>query len=115
MEKLSKDYLKLKRDEARSKLSTLAEWIKRFQFDAYEWNKCFDEDLGASVADIRVSDNISLLHAAIYIRDSDLVEKLLQLGANPIAESKVGSALSLARMKRQRGANQFSAANHCTE
>jgi hypothetical protein len=64
-----------------------------------DWVQGFtDEVLKSSIGgNVRVLDNISLLHAAIFLRDEGLVNRLLQLGADPQAKSTVGSPLSLAQ------------------
>jgi hypothetical protein len=69
--------------------------------------KCFNDDLGHTLkerssivrldANIRGSDNISLLHAAIFLKDLSLFAVLLELGAKPTAKSKIGAPFSVVR------------------
>lgn len=73
-------------------LGEIYKWIKRFN----ESNISKDSsDKLSFTTDIRVADDLSLLHAAIWLKEPPLVELLLELGANPLAKSKIGSPLSL--------------------
>lgn len=76
--------------EAVSKLKDVIEWINKF-------NKEKGVNVGALSGQITEPETgISLLHAAIYLDEPDLVSQLVRLGANPEAPSHVGSARLLA-------------------
>jgi hypothetical protein len=81
-----------KRHEYLKKIGQILEWIKFFQKDTI--------DAGSSSplinADISYFDNTSLLHAAVYLFDSNLVDCLLQTGADVARKSRdVGTAIDL--------------------
>ena len=77
------------------KLKEYLDWIKR-------WNQEYLSGANADnktklTANIKVSDNLTLLHASVFLQDYQMVEKVLEAGADPLAKSGVGSALSLAQ------------------
>jgi len=84
---------KAKSAEVAGKLKEVIQWITQF-------NKETQADSAGAFTlsgDIKAPKcGISLLHAAIYLDEPDLVTQLMQLGANPAAPSDVGSARMLA-------------------
>ena len=93
----SKDYVETKRVKALKRLRTVTEWIPQIAEDVQAWNDCFNESFTPLSADICLGSNLSLLHAAVFLRDATSVERLVELGACPVGESADGSALSLAQ------------------
>ena len=74
------------------KISEIIENVHRFNNDQ-------NQEQGSKPllsANIQCFGNVSLLHAAIELRDVESVKKLLEFGANPFARSRSGSAKKLA-------------------
>ena len=87
------EYIEKKRLELLSKFRGLVDWINLFNKDHPSHKQDGSPKL---TADMRASDRISLLHAAVMLHDRNMVEKLLKSGADPSAKSGIGSVLSLA-------------------
>ena len=80
-----------KRNEYARKIGGILEWIKLFQKDTQNAGKKPLID-----ADIYYFGNISLLHAAVYLYDSNLVRAVLHAGADVSRKGKgIGSAIDL--------------------
>ena len=84
---------KAKAAEAAGKLKEVVQWITQFNKEAK-----LDGNGAALSGDIKAPGcGISLLHAATYLHEPDLVAQLLELGADPVGGSDVGSAKMLAQ------------------
>jgi hypothetical protein len=94
-----RDYIERKQQYLAEKLPVQINNINRFNTD----NSCSMK----LTANIQVQGNMSLLHAAVQMRRDDLVEKLVELGANPNGKSKVGTPLRQALNLRDRAYEQF--------
>ena len=77
-----------KRAESVRKLNTALDWIAAFQKDT-------DEVFNPNIS-LGSRDDLSIVHAAVYAADKNLVVRLLQLGADPTEKgAEVGSAQDL--------------------
>ena len=76
--------IKTKRDEVSKNVRSSLERIKRFESES-----------GIKLEVLPQAVTVSLLHAAIYISDFDLVDKLLNQGVDPRLSSKAGTAEEL--------------------
>ena len=85
---LSDTFAAEKRAESARKLNTALDWIAAFQKDTKE---VFNANIS-----LGSRDDLSILHAAVYAADKNLVSRLLQLGADPTEKgAEVGSAQDL--------------------
>lgn len=107
---LKPDYLKNKRKEHAKKLRETTQWIKnlngdiqKHEMERYIYTKKIStskqnvpQPLCQLTGHICGQGEVSLLHAAIYFEEEELVKELIQLGADAYAKSCVGTALTLA-------------------
>jgi hypothetical protein len=87
--KVDRDYIEATRKDAISALKSQIGFIEKFNQDPHH---------GCQLsANVRGIGGLSLLHAALQLsEDSALVEKLLEHGADPKAESTLGTPLTFA-------------------
>ncbi|ACI65848.1 predicted protein [Phaeodactylum tricornutum CCAP 1055/1] len=90
-------YLERKRKTECIGLKDVINWIKRFNDGL-----CPEERDAQLTFTVPVFDNASLLHSAILIQESPLVEELLYLGADPKRRSVIGSPVFLAHNLRHK-------------
>lgn len=91
----NESYVNDKLETARQRLNTLIDWIGKFNADLQIWNKDFNDDLNLVATDVRVKENVSLLHSAINIKDLKLAKYLLEQGGGPNQKGSVTNALQL--------------------
>jgi len=95
----TKDFLSTKRKLVHDKLTSIVSWIHRFNKEELTATTAAGNQLLTAHICAPNYNNVSLLHAAILLQNSDLVEQLLQLGANPYYRSStttIGSPMTLA-------------------
>jgi hypothetical protein len=90
-------YYTRKLKEAADKIIQQVEQIERFNYDQKQSSNACN-----LTANIRGINRISLLHAAVHLKDLDLIKRVLRLGANPFLKSTMGSALAYAQRLRDR-------------
>lgn len=89
--RISSDYFERKKQETVAKIRTVIEHITMF--------KEKEQDASGPLvlsANIMGTGKATVLHAAIQLQVPDIAEKLVDLGANPLEKSNLGTPLSLA-------------------
>jgi hypothetical protein len=87
----SRDYVERKKQETVAKISDQIETIVRFNEEEQDGSGPLELR-----ANIQGRGKVSLMHVAIQLQREDLVEKLMEQGANPMEKSELGTPLSLA-------------------
>lgn len=87
-------FFRRKRVEVARELTKLTGWIKSFREEVNAFDAT-DNLLDANIS-LPSCGGVSLLHAAVYVADLNLVNELLSLRADPNKNSIVGSAVNLA-------------------
>ena len=92
---VDRDYIEAKKKETILALKNQVGYIETFNKDPYRGFQLS--------ANVRGIGGFSLLHAALQLsEDSALIEKLLELGADPYAESREGTPLTFAEKLLER-------------
>ncbi|KAL3917294.1 MAG: hypothetical protein SGILL_004783 [Bacillariaceae sp.] len=90
------EYINSKRKEVLRGLWVQIENIKKFN---QKWSRFCGEPLNGNIQGI---DGLTLLHAAVHLGETPLVEELLKLGADPKQRSRFGTPLHFAQQMLER-------------
>jgi len=77
-------------------IDLVSEWIQAFRNEKKETTDEEGDDLDINIG-ISISGGMTLLHAATFTGDPNLVRKLLISGADPNANSSLGLPIDIAR------------------
>jgi len=92
-----KDFESRKNLDNQRKLKNVIDWIQEFNIETAQFVQGGDNLLDYNIC-AQNCNGFTLLHAAIYIQDPDMVKRLLKLGADPRMICAEGTAFDLSQM-----------------
>lgn len=92
-----KDFESRKNLDNQRKLKNVIDWIQEFNIETAQFVEGGDNLLDYNIC-AQNCNGFTLLHAAIYIQDPDMVKRLLKLGADPRMLCAEGTAFDLSQM-----------------